>query len=77
MRSEVKEVSRNADSSLEGLYQFTLDDAGIVSFVQNGGTQRSLVDGLTVAFFQSHCCVGSDSLCENYRVDASPSAGLP
>ena len=47
----MKEVFRNADSGLVGLYQSILDDAGIVTFVQNAGTQQSLVGGLLVAIF--------------------------
>lgn len=47
----MKEVFRNADSGLVSLYQSILDDAEIVSFVQNTGTQQSLVGGLLVAIF--------------------------
>lgn len=45
----MKEVFRNADSALVGLYQSILTDAGIPSFVQNANTQQSLVAGLATA----------------------------
>lgn len=47
----VKEVFRNADSALVGLYQSILEDAGIATFVGNTGTQQSLVGGLATALF--------------------------
>ena len=47
----MKEVFRHADSARVCLYQSILEDAGILTFVYNTGTQQSLVGGLMVAFF--------------------------
>jgi hypothetical protein len=47
----MKEVFRNADSALVGLYESILEDAGIPSFVYNLGTLQMPAAGLAVAFF--------------------------
>ena len=47
----MKEVFRNADSGLVGLYQSILENAGIQTFIGNTSTQQSLVAGLATAFF--------------------------
>ena len=47
----MKEVFRNADSALVGLYQSILEDAEISTFVYNTGTQQSIVGGIGTALF--------------------------
>jgi len=47
----MKEVFRNADSVLVGLYQSILENAGIETFVHNVDTQQAIVGGLATALF--------------------------
>lgn len=47
----MKEVFRNSDSALVGLYQTVLEDAGIPTILQNTETQQLPVAGLATALF--------------------------
>lgn len=46
----MREVFRNADSALVGLYQTVLEDAGIVCYIRNWTTQQAVFRGVAAAF---------------------------
>jgi len=70
----MKEVFRNADSVLVGLYQSILGDAHIQTFVRNANTQQSLVAGWLTAifplplFFPTLCVVNDEDYEEAMKI---------
>jgi hypothetical protein len=66
----MKEVFRNADSGLVGLYRSMLEDAGILTFVRNDSTQQAVIRGIAAAilpiplFYPTLCVVDDDDYPE-------------
>jgi Putative prokaryotic signal transducing protein len=76
----MKEVFRNADSALVGLYQSILEDAGIPTFVHNTSTQQMPVAGLLTAicplpqFFPTLNVLNDEDYPEAMQLLLSPAA---
>src|SRR4051812_12049967 len=76
----MKEVFRNGDAALVGMYKSLLEDAGIACFIYNLNTQQSMF-GLAMAvlplpdFFPALCVVNDDDYAEAMAILTSP--GIP
>ena len=74
----MKEVFRNADSALVGMYQSLLEDAGIQCFIYNWTTQQAVIRGVAAAilplpiFFPTLCVLNDDDYAEAMEILTTP-----